>query len=119
MAVELDAVDRDAAAVGFIKAAEEVKQRAFAAAGGAAEGDGLAFDGFEVDALEDGDGAIVVALPDLGGAEDDADGCARAWRSRMSFETQRLHRSDTHGVEGGIERAGDSGQEGQDDDDRR
>jgi hypothetical protein len=72
VAVEFDVVDGDAAAVGFVEAAEEMEESAFAAAGGAGEGDGLAFDGLEVDAVENGDGAVVVALPDVGGAENDA-----------------------------------------------
>ena len=94
VAIELDAVDGDAAAVGLVEAAEEMQQRALAAAGGAAERDGLAFDGLEVDALEDGDGAVVVALPDLGGAEDDASvaraiGVGRS-HSKRSASTARM-----------------------------
>jgi hypothetical protein len=93
MAVELDAVDRDAAAVGLVETAEEMEEGALAAAGGSAESDGLACDGFEVHALEDGDGTIVVALPDFGGAEDDGGlggfGVGRS-HSKRSASTARM-----------------------------
>jgi hypothetical protein len=93
MAVELDAVDGDAAAVGFVEAAEEMEEGALAAAGGAAESDGLALDGFEVDTLEDGDGSVVVALPDFGGAQDDGGfrgvGVGRS-HSKRSASTARI-----------------------------
>ena len=42
MAIDFDAVDGDAAAVGSVKSTEEMEQRAFAAAGWTAERDGLA-----------------------------------------------------------------------------
>jgi hypothetical protein len=65
VAIELDVVDGDAAAVGLVEAAEEMEESALAAAGGTAESDGLAFDGFEVYAVEDLDGAVVVGLEDV------------------------------------------------------
>ncbi len=82
--VDLDAVDGDEAAIRFVETAEEVKQRAFAAAGGAAECYGLAFTGDEVDAVENGDGTLVVALPDVLRAEDNRGGVGDGGRRRHS-----------------------------------
>jgi len=51
-----------------------VEEGAFAASGGAAEGDGLGGKGLEVDAVQDGDGAVFVALPEVFGAQDGGEG---------------------------------------------
>ena len=72
MAIDFNSVDEDAAAIGLIETAEEMEERAFAAARRAAESDGLAFDGFEVYAFQDRDGAVVVALPQVLSLENDA-----------------------------------------------
>jgi hypothetical protein len=91
VAIDLDAVEEDASLVGFVEATEEMKERALAAAGWAAEGDGLAGDGFEVDAFEDFDGAVVVGLADVFGAEDDSVGNGDdVCHSKRSASTARI-----------------------------
>lgn len=75
MAIDFNSVDEDAAAIGLIETAEEMEECAFAAARGAAEGDGLAFDGLEVNTLQDSDRAVVVALPEVLSTENDAARC--------------------------------------------
>jgi hypothetical protein len=94
MAVDFDFIDDDAATVGFVEAAEQVKEGAFAAAGGSAEGDGLALLRFKVDAAQHRDGAVVEALPHVFGAEDNAAGarglCGQVGHSKRSASTARI-----------------------------
>jgi hypothetical protein len=91
VAIDLDAVEEDAALVGLVESAEEMKKCALAAAGWAAEGDGLAGDGFEVDTFEDFDGAVVVGLADVFGAEDDRGGDGDdVCHSKRSASTARI-----------------------------
>src|ERR1039457_2636372 len=65
MTIDLNVIHRDAAPFGLVQSAEEVEERALATAGRAAERNGFALGSFEVDALEHGDGAVVVALPHI------------------------------------------------------
>ena len=88
VAIDFDAVDDDAAAVGCVESAEEMQQRAFAATGGSAERDGLALRGFEVDAAENRDGAVVVALPHVFGAEDNVIAASRVVWSRLLIRSE-------------------------------
>jgi hypothetical protein len=91
VAIDFDAVEEDAASVGFVEATEEMEQRAFAATGGAAEGDGLAGDGFEVDALENFNGAVVVTLANAFGSKDDGGTDGDDWsHSKRSASTARI-----------------------------
>ena len=77
----------------FVESAEEVEQRAFAAAGRPAESDGLALRSLEVDATKHGDSAVVVALPHVFGAENDLSverSCGEAAHSKRSASTARM-----------------------------
>jgi len=67
MAIYLDAVDSNVAAISQIEATEQVEKRAFAAARGAAESDRLTFCSFKVCAFQYGDRAIVITLPHVFG----------------------------------------------------
>ena len=94
MTIDLDAIDDDASAVGFVESAEEVKEGAFAAAGWAAECDGFALAGFEIDAAKHGDGAVVVGLPHVFSAKNDVAAvsgiCGEAAHSKRSASTARM-----------------------------
>ena len=70
--INLDVIDGDVPAIRRVQTAEQVQQRAFSAAGGAAEGNRLAGEGLEINALEHCNRTVVVALPYILGAEDDA-----------------------------------------------
>jgi hypothetical protein len=94
LAVDHDSIHRNAAAIGLIEAAKKMEQRAFATAGWAAESDGLAFFRFEVNALEDGDCPLVIALPHVFRAKDGASAAVRlrdhGAHSKRSASTARM-----------------------------
>ena len=70
--VDFNAVDRDSPAVGHIEPAEQVQQRAFAAARRSAKSHGLARGDLEIHALENRDCPLVVALPHILRAQNNA-----------------------------------------------
>src|ERR1039458_903687 len=99
VAIDLNSVDRDASAVGRIQAAKEMQQRTLAASRRAAESNRLALGGLEVHALQYRDRPIVIALPHVFGAQDDAPLiaqmltaylCRREMHSKRSASTARM-----------------------------
>jgi hypothetical protein len=94
MTVDFDFIHNDAATVGFVETSEEVEEGAFAAAGGSAEGDGLALLCFKIDAAQHSYGAVVEAFPHFFGAEDHAAGasglCSQVGHSKRSASTARI-----------------------------
>jgi hypothetical protein len=72
MTVEFHVIDGNPAAIGFIEPTQQVKQRAFAAAGRPAKSHGLAFDGFEIDSVQDFDSARIETLPHIRSPQNNA-----------------------------------------------
>ena len=68
MTIDLDVIDRDTASIRCIESTEEMKKRALAAARRTAESYCLSFIGFEVDAFQDSEGSLIIALPHVFGA---------------------------------------------------
>ena len=91
---ELSAAEQDATAIRIVEAAEEVQERALAATGGAAEGDGLCRKGFEIDAVKDLDGAVFVALPEAFGAQDRRRLCGLPFWMRWGVESGMATQSE-------------------------
>ena len=63
MAIDFRAVHPNPSTVRLIQAAKQVKKCALAATGWTAEGNRLALDGLKVNALQDFDRPLVIALP--------------------------------------------------------
>jgi hypothetical protein len=92
--INLNTVDGNAATVRSVKPAEEMKECAFAAAGWAAERDGLALTGFKIHTAQNSDGPVVVGLPHVLSAENKLTGttwtCGDAAHSNRSASTARM-----------------------------
>jgi hypothetical protein len=97
-------------AIGPIQSGEQSAEGAFAAARRPAECHGFALEAFNIHALENRDGPVVVALPQPLRAQRRCAVCYRLQRP-VSFESQRLHRTDPHGVDCRIERARNAGKQ--------
>jgi hypothetical protein len=94
VAIDLNAVYCDATTVRSVKSTEEMKECAFAAAGWAAERDGLALTGFKIHTAQNSDGPVVVGLPHVLSAENKLTGttwtCGDAAHSNRSASTARM-----------------------------
>jgi hypothetical protein len=94
MTVHLDAIHGDSSPIWLIQTAEEMQERALSAAGRAAECNSFTLSSLEVDTFENGDGALVVALPHILRAKDDGAvtfrQCGQACHSKRSASTARI-----------------------------